>query len=88
MGADGTELMVLIGVGRSGVDRIQPRRLLPCRAAAILTFAVDVTTSGFNLNTVGIILMVAGALGLVLSLLFGAAFRRIGGAGPWPAPTQ
>jgi hypothetical protein len=39
-----------------------------------LTFAVDVTTSGFNLNTVGIILMIAGALGLVLSLLFGAAF--------------
>jgi hypothetical protein len=31
---------------------------------------VDVTTSGFNLNTVGVILMVAGALGLVLSLLF------------------
>ena len=37
---------------------------------AILTFAVDVTTSGFNLDTVGVILMVAGALGLVLSLLF------------------
>jgi hypothetical protein len=55
---------------------------------AILTFAVDVTTSGFNLKTVGVILMVAGALGLVLSLLFGAAFRRIGGAGPWPAPTR
>ena len=55
---------------------------------AILTFAVEVTTSGFNLNTVGIILMVAEALGLVLSLLFGAAFRRIGGAGPWPAPTR
>jgi hypothetical protein len=47
-----------------------------------------VTTSGFNLNTVGVILMVAGALGLMLSLLFGAAFRRIGGAGPWPAPTR
>ena len=41
---------------------------------AILTFAVDVTTSGFNLNTVGIILMVAGALGLVLSLLFWSSF--------------
>jgi cell division protein FtsW (lipid II flippase) len=39
-----------------------------------LTFAVDITTSGFNLNTVGIILMVAGALGLVLSLLFEATF--------------
>ena len=41
---------------------------------AILTFAVDVTTSGFNLNTVGIILMIAGALGLVLSLLFWSSF--------------
>jgi len=41
---------------------------------AILTFAVDVTTSGFNLNTVGVILMVAGALGLVLSLLFRSSF--------------
>jgi predicted membrane channel-forming protein YqfA (hemolysin III family) len=41
---------------------------------AILTFAVDVTTSGFNLNTVGVILMVAGALGLVLSLLFWSNF--------------
>ena len=41
---------------------------------AILTFAVDVTTSGFNLNTVGVILMVAGALGLVLSLLFLSSF--------------
>jgi hypothetical protein len=41
---------------------------------AILAFAVDVTTSGFNLNTVGVILMVAGALGLVLSLLFWSSF--------------
>jgi hypothetical protein len=41
---------------------------------AILTFAVDVTTSGFNINTVGIILMIAGALGLVLSLLFLRSF--------------
>jgi hypothetical protein len=114
--------MVLIGIGHSGVDRIQPRRLLLAVAAgtvtavpgtgsidsrymqdpangqrskaswrrraalslgisifllvvgAILTFAVDVTTSGFNLNTVGVILMVAGALGLVLSLLFWSSF--------------
>jgi hypothetical protein len=56
---------------------------------AILTFAVDVTTSGFSINTVGIILMIAGALGLVVSLLFfGAASRRIGGAGPWWAGTR
>jgi hypothetical protein len=37
---------------------------------AILTFAVKVSVSGFNINTVGIILMLAGALGLLLSLLF------------------
>jgi hypothetical protein len=41
---------------------------------AVLTFAVEVTTSGFNIHTVGIILMVAGALGLVLSLLFWSSF--------------
>jgi hypothetical protein len=41
---------------------------------AVLTFAVEVTTSGFSLHTVGIILMVAGALGLVLSLLFWSSF--------------
>jgi hypothetical protein len=41
---------------------------------AVLTFAVDVTTSGFSLHTVGIILMVAGALGVVLSLLFWSSF--------------
>jgi small-conductance mechanosensitive channel len=41
---------------------------------AVLYFAVDVTTSGFSIDTVGIILMVAGALGLVLSLLFWSSF--------------
>jgi uncharacterized protein YpmB len=39
-----------------------------------LTFAVDVSASGFSINTVGIILMIAGALGLVLSLLFWSSF--------------
>jgi Zn-dependent protease with chaperone function len=44
---------------------------------AILTFAVDVSTSGFNINTVGIILMVGGLLGLVFSALFWSSFS------PW-----
>ena len=39
-----------------------------------MTFAVDVSASGFNLNTVGVNLMVAGALGVVLSLLFWSSF--------------
>jgi Trk-type K+ transport system membrane component len=37
---------------------------------AILAFAVNVQTQGFNLNVVGIILMIVGGLGLLLSLLF------------------
>jgi predicted membrane channel-forming protein YqfA (hemolysin III family) len=41
---------------------------------AILTFAVNVTAEGFNINTVGIILMVAGVVGLLLSLLFWSSF--------------
>ena len=42
---------------------------------AILAFAVDVkNTSGIDINTVGIILMVAGVVGLLLSLLFWSSF--------------
>jgi Domain of unknown function (DUF6458) len=37
---------------------------------AILGFAVNVDTEGFDLNTVGWILMAVGALGIVLSLIF------------------
>ena len=38
---------------------------------AILAFAVDVESAGgFNINTIGIILMIAGAVGLVLSMMF------------------
>ncbi len=44
---------------------------------AILTFAVDATVSGVNIDTVGIILMIAGAIGVVVSLLW--IDRAIGG---------
>ena len=36
---------------------------------AILDFAVSVHTTGFNLNTMGVILMIVGAVGLLWSLL-------------------
>lgn len=37
---------------------------------AVMTFALDVkSNSGFNLDTIGIILMVAGALGLLVSMV-------------------
>ena len=41
---------------------------------AILTFAVDVATRGINLDTVGVILMVVGGIGLLSSLLFWSSF--------------
>ncbi|HEU4480288.1 MAG TPA: DUF6458 family protein [Actinomycetota bacterium] len=36
---------------------------------AILTFAVEASAEGININTVGIILMIAGAIGLLFTLL-------------------
>jgi hypothetical protein len=43
---------------------------------AILNYAVVVSPyqHGFNINTVGMILMIVGGVGLALSLLFGLAF--------------
>lgn len=37
---------------------------------AILAFAVDASAEGVNIDTVGVILMVVGAIGLLFSLLF------------------
>ena len=46
---------------------------------AILTFAVEVTADGIDLNTVGVILMVVGGLGVVLSMLFWSSWGGFGG---------
>ncbi len=37
---------------------------------AILTWAVNASVSGLELTTIGVILMIVGALGLVLSMIF------------------
>ena len=37
---------------------------------AVLRFAVHVRASGFNIHTVGVILMIVGAIGFILSLLW------------------
>jgi hypothetical protein len=44
--------------------------LILIAAGAILTWAVDATVSGLDIATVGIILMVVGGLGVLLSLMF------------------
>ena len=44
---------------------------------AILTFAINVQHShGFNINTVGIILMIVGVVGLLISLFLLSGRRR------------
>ena len=43
---------------------------------AVLAFAVEVEAEGFNLNTIGIILMIVGALGLVLTLVSNTATQK------------
>ena len=37
---------------------------------AVMTFALERDAEGINLDTVGIILMIVGAIGLLVSLLF------------------
>jgi hypothetical protein len=44
--------------------------LILIAAGAILTWAVEATVNGIDINAVGVILMVVGVIGLVLSLVF------------------
>jgi sulfite exporter TauE/SafE len=48
---------------------------------AILSFAVEVEVQGFNLDAVGIILMVVGAIGLIASVAFWNTWGGFGGVG-------
>ena len=52
--------------------------LLLIAAGAILTWAVSAEASGIDLNTVGVILMVVGGIGLVLSLVFWSSWGGFG----------
>ncbi len=43
---------------------------------AIMRYAVTTSTEGFSINTAGNILMIVGALGLVISLIYMAQMSR------------
>ena len=45
---------------------------------AILRYAVDVTVSGVEIQTIGLILMIAGIVGLVIGLFLLTQTRRDG----------
>jgi hypothetical protein len=50
--------------------------LLLIAVGAILRFAVHVSASGFSIHTVGVILMIVGAAGLLISLFLLNAVDR------------
>lgn len=47
---------------------------------AILTWAVHTTVSGVSIQTIGVILMIVGAVGLILSMMFWSTWGGVGGA--------
>ena len=51
---------------------------------AILRFAVTASVAGIDIQTVGVILMVVGAVGFLISLVL--LFSRRGGPGGAPPP--
>jgi hypothetical protein len=53
--------------------------ILLIAVGAVLAFAVHVSTSGFNIHTVGWILLAVGAIGVLLSLIFWSSWGGIGG---------
>ena len=54
--------------------------LILIAVGAILTWAVNATVSGLNINTVGVILMVVGAVGLILSVMFWSSWGGVSGS--------
>jgi len=65
-----TEGEIEMGIGVS---------LILLAVGAIITFAVHVSTSSaFNLHTIGIILMVVGAIGALLSMVFWSSWGGFG----------
>lgn len=47
---------------------------------AILKFATNVHSSSFNIQTIGVILMIVGAVGFVISLFFWGSWGGFGGS--------
>ena len=54
--------------------------LILIAVGAVLAFAVDVSTSGFNLNTIGYILIIVGAIGVLISMMFWSTWGGFGGS--------
>ena len=54
--------------------------MLMITAGAIMRYAVSAQGNGFNVHTVGVILMIVGIVGAILSIAFWASWGGFGGA--------
>jgi hypothetical protein len=54
--------------------------LILVAAGAVMRFAVTVTSSGFNIHTTGVILMIVGGVGFLVSLAFWSSWGGFGGS--------
>ena len=52
--------------------------LILIAVGAILTWAVNASVSGVDINAIGVILMIVGAVGLLLSLMFWSSWGGYG----------
>jgi hypothetical protein len=52
--------------------------LILIAVGAIMTWAISATASGIDINAVGVILMIVGAVGLLLSLMFWSSWGSYG----------
>lgn len=50
---------------------------------AILTYAVNVTVTGVDLDVVGVILMIVGAIGIVFSIIYWNSWGGFHRRGPY-----
>jgi hypothetical protein len=53
--------------------------LLLAAIGAVLIWAVNTSVSGLNIHVVGVILLIAGLVGLVISLFYWASWGGFGG---------
>jgi hypothetical protein len=67
-----SEEEITMGVGAS---------LVLFAAGAVMRFAVSVSSTHFNVQTIGVILMIVGAVGFVVSLFFWSSWGGFGGGG-------
>ena len=53
--------------------------LILIAVGAVLAFAVNASSSAFNLHTIGYILLVVGAIGILVSMMFWSTWGGFGG---------